>query len=284
MSDPVHTLTDAQIDALVALVRQTGRDLVMPRFRNLDPGDIDAKSDAMDLVTIADREAEAALASGARAILPGCAVVGEEAVAEDRALLDQIATAETCVLIDPVDGTFNFARGLAVFGIILAVTHRGQTIFGLLYDPVLDDWVMAQRGGGAYFCNARGMRRPIATRAGRPLAETEGTIPLDLVAGDHRAKVLDAIAAARSARSLRCSCHEYRMLATGQADFAVNTSSNPWDHAAGALIVAEAGGAAILTDGTPYSPLRHHDWVIASGTPALAQTLHALNWPGRARP
>lgn len=156
MSEFAHTLSDAQTDALVALVRQTGREIVMPRFRNLDPGDIAAKSDACDLVTIADREAETALSAGARAILPGCAVVGEEAVAEDTALLDQIASAETCVILDPVDGTFNFARGLAVFGIILAVTHRGRTVFGLLYDPVLDDWVMAHRGGGAHYVTARG--------------------------------------------------------------------------------------------------------------------------------
>ena len=138
-------LSDVEAEAFVALVRRVGRDIVMPRFRNLDAAEIEAKADASDLVTVADREAELALAEGARAILPGCAVVGEEAVSENPDLLDAIGTAEACVVIDPVDDTFNFARGIAVFGIILAVLRHGQTVMGLLYDPVMDDWAIARR-------------------------------------------------------------------------------------------------------------------------------------------
>ncbi|MCA0848801.1 hypothetical protein LCL92_16095 [Salipiger thiooxidans] len=149
MKDQIDMVTTAEAEALVALLRKVGREIVLPRFCNLDPAEIDAKTEPTDLVTIADQEAEVALAAGARAIFPGCEVVGEEAVSDDPALLDRIAGAATCVIIDPVDGTFNFTRGLAVFGIILAVTRHGETVLGLRYDPVADDWVIAHRGGAA---------------------------------------------------------------------------------------------------------------------------------------
>ena len=278
MKDQIETLSEAEAQALVALVRRVGREVILPRFRNLGAADVDAKADATDLVTIADREAEAALAAGARAILPGCAVVGEEAVAEDPSLLDSIADAETCVIIDPVDGTFAFARGLAVFGVILAVTRQGQTVFGLLYDPVLDDWVMAHRGGGAEHVTASGARRRLTARRGASLSEAEGTLPLDLYGGARRAQILAAFGGVRSARSLRCSCHEYRMLAMGQADFAVNGSLNPWDHAAGVLVLEEAGGC-VLIDGEPgYLPTLSSGRITAGANKDLAEALAALHW------
>ena len=276
-------LSDVEAEAFVALVRRVGRDIVMLRFRNLDAAEIEAKADASDLVTVADREAELALAEGARAILPGCAVVGEEAVSENPDLLDAIGTAETCVVIDPVDGTFNFARGIAVFGIILAVLRHGQTVMGLLYDPVMDDWAIARRGQGAELVDAHGRRRKLASRACTALAEAEGTVPLDLARGTRRVEALQAVADARAARSLRCSCHEYRMLATGQADFSVNAAVKVWDHAAGVLLLQEAGGHVTLADGSPYAPTCREGWIIATGTPALGAELRARDWPiGRA--
>ncbi|WP_425053346.1 inositol monophosphatase family protein [Psychromarinibacter sp. S121] len=271
--------SEVTAEAFVSLVRRVGREIVMPRFRNLDASEIDTKADASDLVTIADREAEVALAEGARSILPGCAVVGEEAVADDPDLLSNVATAETCVVIDPVDGTFNFARGVAVFGIILAVVHKGQTVFGLLYDPVMDDWAIARRGQGAEFVDAQGRRRRLATRPCAGLAEAEGTVPLDLATGPRRIETLRAVADVRAARSLRCSCHEYRMLAMGQADFSVNASVKVWDHAAGVLLLQEAGGHVELEDGSPYAPTRRGGWIFAAGSQALAADLRALDWP-----
>ncbi|PYE85355.1 inositol monophosphatase family protein [Pseudoroseicyclus aestuarii] len=182
-------LTQAEADALIALVRETAARAIMPRFRQLAPDEIETKSGPTDLVTVADREAEALLAEGARRILPGCAVVGEEASAADPGLLSGIETSETCVILDPVDGTANFARGLAVFGVILAVTRRGETVFGLLYDPVCDDLVLAHRGGGAQYLGAGG-RRALRTRGPRPLRQAEGLVPLSLAAPAERAESL----------------------------------------------------------------------------------------------
>lgn len=273
-----NPVTEAEAEALVALVRKVGKEVILPRFRTLGPAEVEAKTDPTDLVTIADREAEAALTEGAREIFPGCTVVGEEAVAEDPARLESIAGAETCVIIDPVDGTFNFARGVAVFGVILAVTRRGQTVFGLLYDPVLDDWVLAHRGGGAVHATARGVQRRLSVRAAIAVHEAEGTLPLDLYGGARRADILRAFAAVRSARSLRCSCHEYRMLAMGQADFSVNGSLNPWDHAAGVLVLEEAGGCVVIEGEPGYAPTLRQGRIIAAASAELAAELSAVAW------
>nr|WP_256368186.1 inositol monophosphatase [Mangrovicoccus sp. HB161399] len=262
---------------MTALVRQVGREVILPRFRNLAAAEIASKADPTDLVTIADREAEAALAAGARAILPGCEVVGEEAVSENPALLGAIAGAETCVIIDPVDGTFNFARGLAMFGVILAVARGGETVFGLLYDPAMDDWVLAHRGGGAHHVTASGARRRLCARGGATLATAEGSLPLDLADGPGRTRLMRAFEPVRSARALRCSCHEYRMLASGQADFSVNSSMNAWDHAAGVLALEEAGGC-VLADGGRYAPALRGGRVIAAANRGLAEEIAALEW------
>ena len=157
-------VTDAEMSELIQAVQKVSRDTILPRFRNLDAADIASKSAADDLVTIADREAEVALSEAATRILPGAAIVGEEAVSADPSHLDKIAGAARCVIIDPIDGTANFVAGLATFGVILAVVENGRTVFGLLYDPVVDDWVAARAGHGAWFGRDGAENRPLSCR------------------------------------------------------------------------------------------------------------------------
>ncbi|MEM9972287.1 MAG: inositol monophosphatase family protein, partial [Pseudomonadota bacterium] len=108
---------DADAEArLIEAVRQIAREEILPRFRALRPADIATKSRDDDLVTVADRAAEARLTEATQDILPGVVVVGEEAVAEEPSRRDALADAATCLIIDPVDGTWNFAHGLATFG------------------------------------------------------------------------------------------------------------------------------------------------------------------------
>ncbi|MBY6092854.1 inositol monophosphatase family protein [Maritimibacter alkaliphilus] len=268
----MNTIDDLTAEALVALLREVAAEVILPRFRHLDASEIEAKTSPNDLVTVADREAEVLLAEGVQRILPGCAVVGEEAVEDDPGLVAQIAEAETCVILDPVDGTSNFARGLAVFGMILAVTRRGETVFGLLYDPVCDDWVMAHRGGGAWFVRGE-TRQRLSTRAPRPLPEIEGMVPLSQADPDVRAASIAPFDGMRQVQTLRCSCHEYRLLAMGQTDFVTAVTIKPWDHAAGQLILAEAGGASLLDDGSAYAPTRHSGRLISAASPEVLALL-----------
>ena len=271
------TLSDRQKDDLIEVVRDVGRREIMPHFRNLAPSSVGTKADAKDLVTDADRAAEKAIAAEVAKILPNAVVVGEEGVSEQPNKLDAIATADTCVIIDPIDGTGNFVAGLAVFGTILAVVVNGETVFGVLYDPVLDDWICAARGEGANYANQTMASTQLVVRQSRPLGSAKGFVALDNYPATERADMMRRYDPVFQIQDIRCSCHEYRLLASGQADFLRSYSLNPWDHAAGLLVLQEAGGWARVDGVKTYTPTLRVGVVIAASCEDIGQAVAALS-------
>jgi len=254
--------------ALITIVRDAARVHILPRFRALTPDQISTKSGPGDLVTLADTEAELAMTAAIRALLPQAVVVGEEAIAADPALRDLIGTADLCVSIDPVDGTWNFAKGLALFGVILAVTVRGVPVFGLLYDVLLDDWVQAVPGA-AQFVSATGAVQ-LGTSAETRVGRMVGYVPVGLFPRAQRGAVLAQQPPFSRVTSLRCACHEYRLLAQGHVEFVLTGPvHNAWDHAAGALAVQAAGGVARFLDGQEYNAGRARGVLLAAGSEAV---------------
>jgi fructose-1,6-bisphosphatase/inositol monophosphatase family enzyme len=277
---PLVTLDTHQQKALIDLVRRAAKTEIMPRFRNLGAGSVRVKTRHDDLVTDADVASEAKISKGALEILPEALIIGEEAVAADPSILDKMSDADWAVIIDPVDGTWNFANGLAQFGVILAVTYKGETCFGLLYDPVIDDWIMASRGEGAWFCRPDAAPVRLQTSGSKQYSELEGMLPLFIFPQEQRER-LAAQMAAQFGRldCLKCSCHEYRMLAQGRADFILSPKKNPWDHAAGVLITQEAGGDAVCLDGRPYKPTDHSGpFLVAHNKQSLEALRKELAW------
>lgn len=270
------SLSSEQIAALIEAVRETGRRDIMPSFRNLSPDKINTKTGAKDLVTVADRAAENRLTEAVSGILPDAVVVGEEAVSADPSILEALKTAGTAVIVDPIDGTANFVAGLAVFGTIIAVVENGKTVFGLLYDPVLDDWVFATRGRGAYYASGRQDPQPISTRGARPLSAAKGFVSLDNLDATARTLVVKDYEPVYQLQDIRCSCHEYRLLASGQADFLRSFLLNPWDHAAGILVLLEAGGWAKVAGITDYAPTIHEGHVIAASCREIGEQIRSL--------
>lgn len=263
-------LTASDQQALIAIVRAAARDCILPRFRRLAVADVSTKSGPTDLVTLADTEAEAQITSAVRALLPGALVVGEEAIAANPSLRDTIGTADLAVIIDPVDGTWNFAKGLPLFGVILAVTERGQPVFGLLYDPVMDDWIIAAQGGPATRVMAEGTFHRLHTATDTRFGPMAGYVPLGLMPRAQRGAVAAAMADFGRASSLRCACHEYRMVAQGHAGFALSGPvPHAWDHAAGVLCVQQAGGTVRMLDGSPYHAGLTRGHVLAAGSEAV---------------
>jgi len=110
------------------LLREVARAEVMPRFRNLGPGGVRTKTDALDVVTEADTAAEAAITAGLLRRFPGAVVVGEEATAADPSLLGRLGDADLAFVVDPVDGTANFADGLPLFAVMAAALIRGEVV------------------------------------------------------------------------------------------------------------------------------------------------------------
>lgn len=250
---------------LIAAVRQIAAEEILPRFRTLKAGDIATKSRKDDLVTVADREAERRLGEVAAMLLPDVVVVGEEAVSENASVRDAIDHS-TCLIVDPVDGTWNFANGLATFAVILSISHNGETVWGMIYDPLGDDWVIATRGQGARFVKpdkTETLLRFPPCRAPRA-ATAMGYVHSYLFHGDERRRLFSRLCEFHKTDALRCSAHEYRLLSRGIVDFCVSPVLNPWDHAAGCLIVEEAGGVARLLNGEPYRPTEREGRLIVA--------------------
>ncbi len=232
-------------DPVVALMRGVGRDIVMPRYQNLASDEISEKA-ANDFVTIADKESEIRLAEGLAAILPDAGIIGEEACAADPAILDQAGEGLNWI-IDPIDGTGNFAAGKSPFGIIIALVDGGATLAGWILDPLSGRLCHAMLGGGSHVDGERVKAR-----------ETGGVLPIAALATYFMSAEERADIERRSQASFmlvdipRCAAEQYPRLVLGQNDVSVFARTLPWDHAAGTLFVNEAGGCCQRTDGTPY--------------------------------
>ena len=245
-------LGPAQHAMIADLVHQTAQTEIMPRFRHLRPADIAQKSGPLDLVTEADTAAETMLSAGLHRLFPGAAILGEEAAQATPGLRDAAAKAPLAFIIDPVDGTWNFAHGLAMFGVIIAATRYGRPIFGLIHDPVAQDDVMACENSPARHISADGQVRPLSVAQPKPLAAMQGYVHLSLMPKARQHELAPRLTRFARTDALRCSAHEYRQAAQGHIDFLASPQLPPWDHAAGVLIYQQAGGVARLMDGRDY--------------------------------
>ena len=261
---PATRLTEAQIESLVQIVRRAARAEIMPRFRNLTIGQISAKTGPQDLVTAADTGAEAAIARAIQRLFPHALILGEEAAAADPKLRGKAAEAELAFIVDPVDGTWNFAHGVPLFGVILAATRFGRPVFGLLYDPITDDWIWSPEDGPALQSEIARPPKTLATATGGPLSALSGIVHLSLMPKDHQAAFAPLLPQFARVSSMRCSCHEYRLMAQGAVDFILSGTLNPWDHAAGAFIAGRSGGVARFLDGQDYETGRETGYLLTA--------------------
>jgi fructose-1,6-bisphosphatase/inositol monophosphatase family enzyme len=229
-------------------IRETAQAEIVPRFRMLGRDDIREKAPG-DFVTLADLEAERQLTQRLGGLLPGSVVLGEEAASQDRGRFSLLAGDAPVWVIDPVDGTANFARGQPAFAVIVALIDRAAVRAGWIYDPLVDTMVTAEAGGGAWCAGRR-----LATAAEVPPQEISGAAYGRTKAGPRAAQALAASGRVGSVRNRGCSGLEYLDVALGVAHYSLHSRSLPWDHAAGMLITAEAGGVAGFLDGSRYDP------------------------------
>ncbi|MCD7059974.1 inositol monophosphatase family protein [Pelagibacterium xiamenense] len=246
------------IERLAHILRDAARQEIMPRFRQLEESSVEAKSHPYDLVTEADKRAEIAITQAISQASPHVNVIGEEAVAADPGLLSQSLEEGTTIFIDPVDGTWNFASGLPLFAVMAAVVERGETVSGVIYDPVGDDWMMAEKGCGTWYVRPDGKRARQKFAHAVPLQEMGGVASTSYLSQGVRSTVLGNLAKVQMFAGYRCAGHEYRLGAGGHLHFMMFNKLMPWDHLAGALMMAEAGAHVARFDGSAYRP-EHHD-------------------------
>jgi len=261
-------------DKIVALLRRVAAEQVMPAWRHLGKNDIGYKA-GDEPVTVADHASELALSAGLRELLPGSMVVGEEGVANDPTRLALLAGDDWVWIVDPIDGTRNFAAGRPHFAVMIALARGGVTEGAWIYAPALESLGVAERGEGACL---QGTACHIELTA-RPASELRGTLhagqfaPRDLAQKMSRRR--DRVVALRSMGSAGI---EYLRLLDGEMDFSFFSKLKPWDHAPGCLLLSEAGGIARFSDcGNLYTPLQHKgEGLLLAPDEESWQRLHAV--------
>ncbi len=267
-------VTERDIRALADILRAAARQEIMPRFRSLGEDGVRTKTSAIDLVTDADEQAERMIEAALRKSFPGALVIGEEAVSADPAKLVGIADADLAFIVDPVDGTANFAAGLPLFGVMAAILVRGEIAGAVILDPITDACSYGLRGEGAWWEAADGRRRDMTVAAPVALDELIGTVSWHWTTEPTRSVVTRNLPRLGAAFCYRCCAHEYRLLATGDVHFGFYSKMMPWDHAPGWLLHREAGGYSARFDGLPYTPARSDGGLIAAPDRATWQVLH----------
>lgn len=211
-----------------------------------------------DITTEADLEAEQATLRVILADYPEARIVSEETLNG----LDPDEHDVATWYVDPLDGTTNFARGLPTFCVSVAMAQRGRVECGAVYDPLHDHLFCAHRGGGAYLNNRR-----LHVSNCSDLAHSLVTLdwPRAQAAREVAARFLAKLAPRVDAvRSHGSAALEMCAVAAGWSEAYYQYTLNPWDIAAGLLIVEEAGGLATDLHGRPYR-LHQADWLVSNG-------------------
>jgi myo-inositol-1(or 4)-monophosphatase len=218
---------------------------------------IGTKSAPIDLVTEVDHACEALIVGTLGRERPDDAVVAEEGGGRDR---------ERAVwrwIVDPLDGTTNFAHGYPRFCVSIGVEHHGARSVGVVYDPLLDELYTATRGGGA-FLNGRRLRVSAEDDLGRSLVATGFAYDVRQSPEDNLDHFAAFVKRARAVRRDGSAALDLCYVAAGRFDGFWELKLHPWDVAAGFLLVEEAGGRVSDRAGGP-APRSGRDSVASNG-------------------
>jgi fructose-1,6-bisphosphatase/inositol monophosphatase family enzyme len=229
-------------------VRKAAAAEVMPRFRRLAAHEVDQKAGPHDLVTDADRLAEQYLTEVLGALLPGSVVVGEEAVHANPASYEALQGDTPVWIVDPVDGTRQFVHGDPGFCMLVALARSGVLLASWTYAPARDQLATAIRGRGAFLDGER-------LHAGTPDPGRDlqvATSHPDYTTEDQKRGLLGLWTDGVAPRPCGSAGLEYLAVARGESDAVAFSWEAAWDHAAGLLLVEEAGGAHLTLTGEPF--------------------------------
>jgi fructose-1,6-bisphosphatase/inositol monophosphatase family enzyme len=229
-------------------VRQAAAREIVPRWRKLAAHEVDQKSGPHDLVTDADRRAEQYLTEALGALLPGSVVVGEEAVHANPATYEAIQGAAPVWIVDPVDGTRQFVHGDPGFCTLVALAQGGELLASWTYAPARDQLATAVRGRGAWLDGER--LHSGAPDAGRDLRVA--TSHPDYTTDEQKHALLGLWSEGVAPRACGSAGLEYLAVARGESDAVAFSWEAAWDHAAGLLLVEEAGGAHLTLTDEPF--------------------------------
>jgi myo-inositol-1(or 4)-monophosphatase len=269
-------MTDAILAAGVAEAAARAGGAVL-KARRLERLDVEYKDARANLVTVADRESQAAIADVILTAFPGHAIDGEEGTAGN-------FDASDVWYVDPLDGTTNFTHGLPFCCVSVALRSSGipgggdATVAGAVYDPLRDEMFVAARGGGA---TLNGVPAGVSdvTRLDRALVVAQAqTVDPDEIRA-YALLVERLMSVAGGVRSLGSPALTLCYIAAGRLDAYCEYAMDAWDILAGQLILAEAGGLLTLFGGQPHVTADRADVVASNGYihPALIDVLRGLD-------
>ena len=262
---PTFLLPDAE--AIDAIIRKVAREEILSRYKSLQDHEISDKQSG-EVVTEADIESERRLSRDLTSLLPGSVVIGEEAHEADPEIIHRFKEPAPVWVLDPLDGTRNFAEGRPCFCVIVALVDQQITQAGWIFDPLKNIMYSARRGEGV-----KRNSEALKPQPSKTLEDMVGSV------GKMRREKIDAqygpAGTNRPADFVRYRCigMEYVDMVLGTLDFAEYVNLKPWDHTAGLLLLKEAGGhAAYATSKREYVPGRiQRSRLIATRT--------KQNWP-----
>ena len=231
-------MNDQIFETIMDLVRECGQLVRTADRRHLH---VDAKAGHANFVTEYDKKVQERLRTGLLAIIPSAYFIGEEDASQT------FSRDGAFFIVDPIDGTTNFIRDYHASSISVALVVDGVAELGIVYNPYLDEMFTAKRGCGA-FCN--GKRLHVSSEPLENALVLFGTSPYHEELSEKSFKL--AYAYFRQAVDVRRSgsaALDLCAVAAGRADLFFELSLSPWDYAAGALIVEEAGGIVSDADG-----------------------------------
>lgn len=245
-----------ELDLAQGLAVEAGR-LLLERSRSVAQG-VGTKTTGTDMVSDADRDAETLIVTGLSAEYPDDGILGEEGASRPG------ASGRTWV-IDPLDGTTNYLFGHDGYAVSVALEDSAGGVVGCVHDPVRDETFVAWRGGGAWIGSVALHPRPTVD-LGEVLLGTGFSYRADQRAWQGRV-VADLLPQVRDIRRRGAAALDLCWVAAGRLDAHVERGLAPWDHAAGALVVAEAGAMVSQID-------RNDPWpLVAVSAPGVATEL-----------
>ena len=250
------------VNIAVRAARRAG-EIIVRSINRLESLKVETKG-RNDFATEVDRAAEQEIIAILSKAYPTHAFLGEEG--------GRSGDSETVWIIDPLDGTTNYLHGFPTYAVSIACRHRGRLEHAVIYDPMRQEIFTASRGDGA-------AREPAP--AGQQTAGHRGRAGRDRIPfranADHRclSRATEGDHAIDSRCAPACAAAHTRLVAAGRVDGFWEFGLNPWDTAAGALLIQEAGGRIGTLTGRPYDLSPH----IVAGTPRVYETLLELIAP-----
>jgi len=234
-----------ELESAIHAAREAGQLLCEKYMR---PHQVDYKG-IINIVTEVDRESERLIYTLLHRDFPDYGFLGEEDIRSH-------SQKGTIWIVDPVDGTSNYARGYPLFAVSIALERNGEVVLGVVYSPVLDELFTAEKGRGAQL-NGKPLQVSTTAELGKSLVASGFPYDTWSTPANNLAEWSRFLLRTISARCDGCASLDFCHVACGRVDGYWEVGLDAWDMAAGALIVQEAGGLVTLITGAPFTPYQH---------------------------